>query len=191
MEIKLAGKSSLVLKSKKEVLAVINPNREIDLEKLNPKVVGFNSLEEDYLGLDDKRLVLKGTGEYEVGGVDVSGVSAGKDRVIYIFNIEGVSVGVLGYLDEPLSEKKTDKIEAIDVLAVYLGGQQKAGGKDILGWAKKWGVNYLLPIAGAEGESLVKFLDSADQEGLEPTESLKVEKSELPEGMEIVVLKEA
>ena len=70
---------------------------------------------------------------------------------------------------------------AIDKLA-------KVTAKMLMEWSKKWGANYLIPVGYSE-EELKKFLDSVDEEGLEPIESLKTTRDELPDGLEIVVLK--
>ncbi|HPD44895.1 MAG TPA: hypothetical protein PK131_01820, partial [Candidatus Woesebacteria bacterium] len=62
--------------------------------------------------------------------------------------------------------------------------------KDWRELAKKWGVNYLIPVGGKpDSKVLVTFLDEVDEEGLEPIESLKVDKDNLPDGLEIVLLK--
>jgi len=60
----------------------------------------------------------------------------------------------------------------------------------IVSLAKKWGANYLIPVGYIEKDNnLVKFLDEVDAEGQEEIDFLKVEKENLPDGMEVVVLK--
>ena len=54
--------------------------------------------------------------------------------------------------------------------------------------AKKWGANYLIPINYNDDE-LKKFLSETDNEGTESTEGLKVDKDSLPDGLEVVVLR--
>jgi len=158
------------------------------LEKLGAQVVSFSDLSKDYLGIDNARLVLKGAGEYEVGGVEISGIGAGEGKVVYVYNVEGVRAGVVGFLDKPLDDKKLERIDGLDVLLVKLGEGQGVKDSEILGWAKKWGVNHLV-LVGANGDGRLKsFLDEVDEEGLAPVGSVKIEKESLPEGMEVTVL---
>ena len=56
--------------------------------------------------------------------------------------------------------------------------------------AKKSAANYVIPIEFEDkDEELKKFLDIFDSENLESIESLKVERENLPETMEVVLLK--
>jgi hypothetical protein len=91
-------------------------------------------------------------------------------------------------LTEALTDKRIEKIGGVDVLVASIRGDGRVNNKDLIGLAKKWGVNYLLPI-DYEAEDLKKFLDDSDNEGSEAVESLKVEKDNLPDGLEIVVLR--
>jgi hypothetical protein len=98
-------------------------------------------------------------------------------------------VVIVGGLKQELSEKKIDRIEEADVLIVYPEVGSLIGYKMSKELAKKWGANYLIPISN-NSEILNKFLDEADNEGLEASDSLKIEKAEdLPDGLEIKLLK--
>ena len=127
---------------------------------------------------------IMGPGEYEIGGVEINGFSGGKGKTIYSIIIDGVTVVVMGKLDEELNEKRSDKIGGVDVLLAEVENGYKA----IQMVAKKWGANYIVPIEGGSQE-IKTFLDDADCEGQEAVEILRVDKDNLPDGMEIVVLK--
>lgn len=191
MEIKVLEKNSVYLKGKKESI-LINPNeKRRDDSKYPSRVFLFTAEKYDGMGFDGDKILIRAPGEYEVGGVEINGYSAGEDNTLYIVHIDGVKVVFLGDLKEALSDKRIEKIDSADVLLAPVLIKDSSSAKLVLDWAKKWGVNYLIPMGYDDEDrlNLDKFLDQADQEGLEPVDSLKVDKDDLPDGMELKVLK--
>lgn len=187
MEIKLLGKYSALIKGKKEIV-LVNPSDDFLKKDKSSRVVVFNDNDVDNGWLLDNKVLIKGAGEYEIGGVEVWGSDIEGEKTIYTIKIDGVSVLVLGNIEHPLSEKKIEKIEGVDVLLAPTVIDNKSSFKLVKEWCKKWGVNYLVPM-GETVESVNVFLDDADEEGLEPLESLKVEKENLPDGLEVKLLR--
>lgn len=190
MEIKILGNNSVYIKGKKENI-LINPseNRRDD-SKYPSRVFLFTADKYDGMGFDGNKILIRAPGEYEVGGVEINGYSAGSENTFYVFNIDGVKVVFLSDLEEVLSDKRIEKIESTDVLLAPVTIKDNSSAKLVLDWAKKWGANYLIPISYEGNEAnLDKFLDQADQEGLEAIETLKVDKDDLPDGLELKVLK--
>jgi len=188
MEIKLMDNWTLLIKGKKESV-LVDPNKDRDLLKENSRVVlhtldGFTY--DDFLG---NKVIIRGPGEYEVGGVEIDGYGNDKGETVYAVQIDGIRIVVLGKLSQVLSDKKIKKIDSADILITPVKFGDEMSFKIVKGWAKDWGVNYLLPISGDDNDGLKKFLDAADEEGLEPIESLKVERDELPDGLEVKLLK--
>jgi hypothetical protein len=189
MEIKNLGKQTILLKGKKENV-LINPDlKTLDDGKIQSRIIAFTSEKFDSMKLDYDKVILRGPGEYEVGGVEMIGLNGGKGETIYTFNLDGVVICILGESIEPLSDKKIERINNVDVLITSVKIRKEIDNKMILDWAKKWGVNYLIPMDYNE-EDLKKFLDDVDMEGLEAADSLKMEKDNLPDGMETIVLKQ-
>lgn len=187
MEFKSTGGGSLLLKTKKEKV-LINPDTET-LKKEPARVVLYTNPAGGWYSQKNDEVVMAGPGEYEVGGVNVLGISGGSGSTIYVLNTDGLEVGVVGDLKEPLTEKKTEKISGMDVL-LFSGKTLKAlGAKAVIALAKKWGANVLIPMGFESDEDKRKFLDEADTEGQEALESFKLEKENLPEGLEVVILK--
>lgn len=189
MEIRILGKQTIYIKGKKEGVW-IDPNEDVKKSsKVSARICVYTL--EDFVSedLSSSNVIIKGQGEYEVGGIEVVGLNGGEGRTVYVINVDGIIVGVLGELSEPLSDKKIGKIDSVDVLLTSVKSRENISNKMILEWAKKWGVNYLVPMADNEAD-LKKFLDVADQEGLEPVESLVVDKDNLPDGLEIKILKQ-
>lgn len=183
MEIKRNNKNGLIIKGKKETIWVDPPENE--------KIVGrmvIKTVNEQVRGLGET-VVIAGPGEYEVGGVAVTGVNVGGGRTIYTVLVDGVMVGILGEMKEELSDKKKDKVSSLDILvaSIYNGGG--LSGKRFAELAKTWGANILIPVGYEKGdENITKFLDETDNEALEPIEVYKIEKDNLPEGSEVVCL---
>jgi hypothetical protein len=186
MEIKLLDKYSALIKGKKESV-LINPGSDLLEKDKSSRIVIFtdNSINiSNFLG---EKIVVAGAGEYEIGGVEIWGSDVEGNNTIYDIKVDGVSVMVLGKLQEVLSDKKIEKIEGIDVLIAPVMIGDKISFKLVKDWAKKWGANYLIPVG--DEENLKKFLDDADEEGLESVDSLRVEKENLPDGLELKLLK--
>ena len=191
MEIKILAKNSVYLKGKKESV-LINPNKETRNDSRYPsRIFLFTAEKYDGMGFVGENILIRAPGEYEVGGVEINGYNAGNDNTFYILNIDGIKVIFLGELDEALSDKRIEKIDSTDVLLAPVLIKESSSAKLVLDWAKKWGANYLIPIGYDDKDkaNLDLFLDKADQEGLEPIESLKVDKDDLPDGLELKVLK--
>lgn len=187
MEIQYIKRDCLIFKGKKEQV-LVDP-LEIDGLKFEGRVLLSTKNIWNLPKTNDNQVVVAGAGEYEVGGVEINGLSAGPETTVYVVTIDGVAIGVLGTPDEELSEKKIERIEALDVLLVPTDQKSLGKLKTYLTWAKKWGVNYLIPVGYESEEELNKFLDETDSEGLTAVDSIKVNRDELPEGVEVVVLK--
>lgn len=190
MEIKYFSDKCFSIKGKKESVLVDPKMSDLNDSKLASRVVvctmdGFDYWEPE----NGDRVVIRGPGEYEVGGMEITGYKGGGEgNTIYTIVAEGVTVGVLGEMKESLTDKKVEKVNGVDVLLVSIGGENKVGYKAMVELAKKWGANYLVPV-NYNDDDLKKFLDETDNEGTEPADSLKVDKDSLPDGLEVVVLK--
>ena len=184
MDIKYLGKNGVWLMGKKEKM-LINPEKEILTgTKTSGRVLAYTNARYDGVeSFDGERVILRGPGEYEIGGVEVLGVNGGDGNTIYVVEMDGVRLGYLDKLSEKLSDKRIEKVDELDVLIV------STKEPEALKLAKKWGVNYVVPVDFEVGdENIKKFLNEADEEGIEAVESLKIDKNELPEGMEVVLL---
>jgi L-ascorbate metabolism protein UlaG (beta-lactamase superfamily) len=191
MEIRRIGKHALWIKGKKENIFVNPTEDNLKLKKYQPtRIIIVTGSEHDNFGLGNDEVILRGPGEYEVGGVEMLGVNGAEDY-FYVINIDGVKVGLMGDMKDVLSDKKIEKINALDVLVIPIKSNDKVGTKIKMEWAKKWGANYVIPVGYEDSDEEFKtFLDDVDREDAEKAESLKVEKvEELPEGMEVVILK--
>jgi L-ascorbate metabolism protein UlaG (beta-lactamase superfamily) len=83
-------------------------------------------------GVSGQRLHIDGPGEYEVGGVFITGIPTfhdkknGEDRginTIYLIDIDGFSILHLGDLGHALSQEAISKLTDIDILLIPVGGK--------------------------------------------------------------------
>lgn len=187
MEIRYLGKKAIAIKGKKETILV---NEDFTKTKINSRVSVYtdhNSVSPIFL---DKGIVIAGAGEYEVGGVDINGWVDGSGGTLYTINVDGIEVMVLDSISKELDDKKIEKIDGVDVLVVSIDKLNGISGKNYVNLAKKLGANYLLPIGFIKGDDkITKFLDDVDEEGLEYVDFLKVDKDDLPDGLEIKLIK--
>lgn len=188
MKIRLMAGKAIKITGKKESI-LLDPDEKILAAAADKKVriVIFTSKEEGSGGVDEGRVVIRGPGEYEVGGVEMEGFRGSNGDWFYLINVDGVKVGVFLGAVESLSKKTVEEVAGVDVfLAAILAGDDK-NNKKIVELSKEWGVNYLVPMDG--GVDVKRFLDSVDREDLRPTPELLVESDKLPDGMEVVYLK--
>jgi hypothetical protein len=189
MEIKYLGGETVFLKGKKESV-LVNPESGLD-SRDGSRIVLYSDENDGRADLNGDKVFINSVGEYEVGGVEILGISGGGEDTVYKLIIDGFKTVIIDGLKEELSEKRIEKVEEADVLVVGLEAESLLNYKISKELAKKWGANYLIPIS-TNSEVLNKFLDEADNEGLEAVDSLKVEKMEdLPDGLEIKLLKVA
>lgn len=189
MEIKFLNKSTIFLKGKKESVLVDPTEKEIIDNKNNSRIIVYTNGDFNQTDLlNNEKIVIRGGGEYEIGGVEIMGVNGENGNTVYRIVIDTFAITILGKINQELSPKRIEKIDSADILIAPTKIDNICSHKLVKEWTKKWGVNYLIPM-GEDKEMLAKFLDEADEEGMEPLESLKVEKENLPEGLELKLLK--
>jgi hypothetical protein len=189
MEIKYLGDKTIFLKGKKESVLIDSTENSFSDSKYGARVVLYTNENERKADLLDDRVLINGPGEYEIGGVEINGINGDDGNTVYKITLDGFKLVVIGELKQELSEKRVERIEDTDILLISSKVSGIFGYKVVKDWAKKWGANYLIPVSDDQ-EMLKKFLDEADNEGLEAVESLKLEKvDDLPDGLEIKLLK--
>lgn len=144
--------------------------------------------------------IVSGPGEYEIGGIAVSGFPTekpyGKDglfNTIYTVELEGIRLCMLGAMSSP--DLKSDQIEGIgevDIIFVPIGGDllSPADAEKI---AVTLGAKLVIPLqaTGSTENDLKLFLKEAGAEGATPVDKLTLKKKDLDGKEGEVVLLEA
>ena len=180
MEIKYFNEGKIFLKGKKENVW-INPGKdEFEDKSMEARVVIFTDNEKNFVkvGKENEKVIICGVGEYEIGGVEINGINS-----MYALNMDGIKIVLVGKIEGEITEKKKEKLEEADVLLISIS-------PTAIDIAKKSAANYVVPIDYENEEvELKSFMDAFDRENLEAVDSLKVDKDNLPEGVEVVLLK--
>lgn len=147
-----------------------------------------------------KPYVIDGPGEYEVGGVFVTGVATNPSvdkaarNTAYLIEIEGILVCHMGVLDALPSQEVVEALDGIDILLLPVGGRSvltPAKAADVVSVVEPAIVIpmlYASPDLEADLGSVKRFLSEMAVEAVEPIAELKITKSQLPEPSRIVVL---
>ncbi len=146
---------------------------------------------------------VRGPGEYEMGGVFISGAAMKQDKkktdaeksTAYSFNFDGLRVVHLGGLNFVPSQAQIDALETVDVLLLPVGNSAcltPAQASEVVSLIEP---SIVIPmdyrasgIAGGKLEGVQKFLKEMGINEAKPQESLKVTRSSLPEDTQVVLL---
>ena len=149
-------------------------------------------------GLTVNPFPIRYAGEYEVKVIFVTGISAPlKDappHTIYRFDLEDISLGYLGALDRPLTDREVERLGSIDILFVPSGGGPVLDANAAAGVVSQVEPRMVIPTdVYAKGmkqkvsdvEGICKELSCARED----MNTLNIKKSSLPsEDMQITVL---
>jgi L-ascorbate metabolism protein UlaG (beta-lactamase superfamily) len=155
---------------------------------------------------DKESFVIRGAGEYEVGGVFIKGFQSkskyalklGEDErlnTIYTVALEGMTVCFLGALsDAALSDATKEGIDGVDILVVPIGGDGVMDPAVAHKLAVQFGPKLIIPAHYADvgaADSLKKFLKEAGAESVKPVDKLTIKKKDLEGKEDDVVVLEA
>ena len=147
--------------------------------------------------------VLRAPGEYEIGGVFVTGVPTFHDdkngqesgqNVAFLFDFDGLTVCHLGDLGHVLIQDQVEALDAVNVLLIPVGGISTitpAKAAEVVSIVEP---NIVIPMhyqtaaASRKLGSVTRFLKAMGLDKAEPQESLRISSSSLPEDTRVVVL---
>jgi L-ascorbate metabolism protein UlaG (beta-lactamase superfamily) len=148
--------------------------------------------------------VITGPGEYEIGGVFITGIATdgekrrkggdGKRNSLYLFDFEGVTVCHLGDLDHVPSQAQVEALGAVAVALVPVGGggglnaSQAAEVVSLLEPAIVIPMHYRTDNVTLKLDPVQKFLKEMGLAPIKPETQIKVSKTSLPEETRVVLL---
>lgn len=142
---------------------------------------------------------LSGPGEYEIGGVFITGIRTTSDaktnqNVIYVFDYDGLTIAHLGDMQSVPSQTQIEALEQVNVLLVPVGGGNSLNASQASELVSMLEPNivipmhYHLPQLQLELEEVDRFLKEMGITDLRQEESLKISLANLPEETETVLL---
>ncbi len=205
MELTWYGLSCFRLTERKFTTVVTDPyNGHLGLPtlKLKADVVtvshdarGHNFVE----GVTGATHQLTGPGEYEIGGVFITGIRTISDaksnqNVIYVFDYDGLTVAHLGDMQSVPSQTQIEALEQVNVLLVPVGSGKSlnaAQASELVSMIEPNIVvpmHYRLPQLELELDEVDRFLKEMGVSDVRQEESLKITLANIPEETETVLL---
>lgn len=164
MEILSLSKSSLRVKGKRGSF-ILDPDSSIRSKVSGDAIIEFPGNNSDESKVEEWRVKIGGIGEYEVGGIKISGVKAGKNFAYKVF-IDNISMAFA-------------RADSIDGLRDILNGQQVL----VILVNDKIDMSF---VATLEPRVVILYGDKAD--GEIKTSKYSITRDKLPEKMETILL---
>lgn len=206
MEITFLGRSAFKIQGK-EITIVTDPfdPAKSSVGKPFPKVeadvITVSHDHGDHNNVDGVKgnaICFNSPGEYEIKNTEIIGINSSHggehgDNTIFVFQIDGIHVCHLGDLGVDLTAEQLEKIDGVDVLMIPVGGagytlDPKSASKAI----SEIGPKVVIPMHYQDGkkelEPVENFLKEIGKEA-KNQDKLKLVKKDLPEEMEVIVLK--
>jgi L-ascorbate metabolism protein UlaG (beta-lactamase superfamily) len=213
MEITWYGHSCFRLTERNYATVVTDPynNKTVGYEPLRLKAE-IVTVSHDAPGHNNREAVkgtghvIDGPGEFEIGGVFITGVqtdggSSGKKKAadgnrntLYVFDYDGITVAHLGDLQQVPTQAEIEALGTVNVALVPVGG---GGGLNAAKAAEVISLlepnlvipmHYATPDAKISLDSLNKFIKEMGLSKQQAQPSLKVTRSGLPDETHVVVL---
>ena len=140
---------------------------------------------------------ITGPGEYELGGVFITGVAMKPDKksadgktTVYAFNFDGLTVAHLGGLSFVPTQSQIDALETVNVLLVPAGGEGELSASQASEIISMIEPSIVVPMGfgNKATDALSKFLKEMGISSPKAQESLKITKSQLPEDTQVTLL---
>jgi L-ascorbate metabolism protein UlaG (beta-lactamase superfamily) len=150
-----------------------------------------------------KNHILTGPGEYEIGGVFITGVqtngkkkrSADENRnTLYVFDYDGITIAHLGDLRRVPTQTEVEALGTVNVVLVPVGGGGGLTSSKAVEVVSLLEPNIVIPMHFGTPQSKIKlapvskFLKEMGLGDLEPQDSLKVARTTMPDETRVVVL---
>lgn len=205
MEITWYGLSCFRLTDRGQTTIVTDPyNGNLGLPplKLKGDVV---TISHDAPGHNDETAVanllhtLKGPGEYEIGGVFITGIATHHDdktpdNILYLFDYGGVTIAHLGDMAKVPTQTQIEALEEVNVLLVPVGGGNSLNAAQAAELVSMIEPNivipmhYSIPNLKLELEDVERFLKEMGVTTPDTESSLKITSGNIPEETQIVLL---
>lgn len=172
------------------------PKIKADIVTISHEAMGHANLE----AWPNTTHILTGPGEYEIGGVFVIGVamhdtdSEVAPNVVYVYDYDGLNIVHLGDLSYVPSQSDIDKLGAVNVALVPVGGGNgltAPQAAEVIGLIEPEIVvpmHYKTPLTNLDLDPLDRFLKEMGISKVTAEPMLRISGRSLPEQTQVVVL---
>ena len=166
-----------------------------DVVTISHDASGHNNVK----AVSGRRHALTGPGEFEIGGVFITGIATSyeavtTENVLFMFDYDGLTVAHLGDMSKVPTQTQIEALEQVSVLLVPVGGGDSlnaAQAAELVSMLEPKIVipmHYQIPNLKVELEDVDRFLKEMGTAGPESLSSLKISSSRLPQETQVVVL---
>lgn len=205
MELTWYGLSCFRMAERGQATIVTDPyNGNLGLPTLKLKAdvvtVSHNAPGHNYLdAVTGREHALTGPGEYEIGGVFITGIATAQEHhttqnVLFLFDYGGLTIAHLGDMEKVPSQTQIEDLEQVNILLLPVGGgkslnaAQAAELVSMLEPSIVVPMHYQIPGLTLELESVERFLKEMGVTEPVSENSLKLTAGNLPEETQIVLL---
>jgi L-ascorbate metabolism protein UlaG (beta-lactamase superfamily) len=208
MDITWLGHSCFRIKGSQAVVITdpFPPDLGYSLGKLTADIVTVSHQHPSHSnirGIGGEPRIIKGPGEYEIKGVLIIGVATFHDaeggskrgkNIVYLMEIDGISVCHLGDLGHVLTSAQVEEIGDVDVLLLPVGGASTIGAgmaAEVIRQLEPKAIvpmHYKTPVVNRDLEPVEKFLKEMGMEQIEPRPKLSLTRSNLPISTQVFLL---
>ena len=208
MEITWYGLSCFRLTEKGMAAVVTDPydHRDAGYPPLKLKAdivtVSHDSPGHNFLdGVQGEPYIINGPGEYEVGGVFITGIQVGGHRTpgeltntIYLFDFNPITVAHLGELNRVPTQTEVEALGMVNIALVPIGNEHALSASRAAEVISLLEPSIVIPMhySAQENnlplESLSKFLKEMGISTIETLPSLKISGTSLPDETKVIVL---
>jgi L-ascorbate metabolism protein UlaG (beta-lactamase superfamily) len=152
-------------------------------------------------GVKGSQWELRGPGEYEIGGIFITGVAIKEAKqisnMVFVFDYDGVTIGHLGDMQKVPTQTQVEAFGTVDVLMVPVGGGNAlnaARAAEVIAMIEPGIVipmHYKTAGGSQKLSALRQFLQEMGLSSAKAEPSLKVTSSSIPEETRVVVLEVA
>lgn len=190
------GRIAVVTDPFSESIGLGSPKLKGDVVTISHDVPGHNFVE----ALKSDPHVLRGPGEYEIGGVFVTGVALhdvenNRQNVAYLLDYDGLTVLHLGDLSHVPKQSDVEELGEVNVLLIPVGagkGLKAAQAAEVVALFEPYFVvpmHYAVPGLMLELDPVDKFLTAMGVSKVQESDTLKITVADKPEQPQVVVLK--
>jgi L-ascorbate metabolism protein UlaG (beta-lactamase superfamily) len=194
------GLASVVTDPFDSSVGLTPPRLKADVVTVSHDAPGHNNLK----SVKAERRVIQGPGEFEIGGVFVTGIAmqaekgrknGSKPNTLFVFEFDGLTVAHLGDLAYVPSQAQIEDLGTVHVALVPVGGGSALNPSQAAEVISLIEPSIVVPMHYKAGKETLKlgpvsrFLSEMGITNLEPLDSLKVTKTGLTEETQVVLLK--
>lgn len=208
MELTYLGHACFRIRGKKGTVVVDPYSKDIGflMPKIKADAVLITHQHDDHNAderVKDYRVKIEGVGEYEVGGIKITGIASfhdkekGKKRgrnTIYKIVVDGIEVVHLGDLGCDLTDEQIEILNKVEVLLVPVGGKYTIDADEAVEIVKELEPSVVVPMHFMEKGKKIdidpvdKFIEKIDSRPNKVGKKLTLKEEDLGEETELVLM---